>query len=359
VIYRLIETVVKSEQEPSLTAKPADSLPPEYKSLLTEIQGRIRAARYEALKAVNRELIALYWDIGKMIVERQEREGWGQSVVERLAADVQRSFPGIRGFSAANFWRMRAFFREYRDKPNLAPLVREIAWAHNLVIMERCKDDLEREFYLRAARRFGWTKNVLNHQIDSQAYRRMLTSQTNFAETVSDAIQQQAYLAVRDEYTFDFLELGEEYSEKQLEAAILAKIEPFLLSMGGLFAFIGSQYRLEVGGQEFFIDLLLFHRGLRCLVPIELKIGDFQPEHVGKMQFYLTVLDEQARLTGENPAIGILICRMKNRTIVEYALRDANRPIGVAAYHTTRELPPELEGLLPAPEEIARLLNEL
>jgi predicted nuclease of restriction endonuclease-like (RecB) superfamily len=334
-------------------------LPADYNQLLADVKERIRSAQYAALKAVNTELVGLYWDLGRMIVERQVGETWGKSVVEKLSADLQREFPAVGGFSASNLWRMKAFFELYREDEKLAPLVREIAWAHNLAIMSKCKDPLEREFYLRMTRKFGWSKNVLIHQIDNQSYEKSLLGQTNFDQTLTPALQAQAKLAVKDEYTFDFLELGAEHSERELERALIAKVEDFLRAMGGLFAFMGSQYRLEVDGREFFIDLLLFHRRLRCLVAIELKVGDFQPEFVGKMQFYLTTLDRQVRQQDENPSIGIILCKEKSRTIVEYTLHDANKPIGVATYEITRTLPKALKGQLPRPEEIAALLEGL
>lgn len=346
--------------------KPADKTPKnslgkpqDYPGLLTEIKERIRSAQYEALKAVNKELVGLYWDIGRMIVERQDVEGWGKAVVEKLAADLRTEFPGVGGFSASNLWRMKAFFEAYTGLEKLAPLVREIGWSHNLAILERCKDPLEREFYLRMTRKFGWSKNVLIHQIDNQSYEKSLLGQTNFDQALTPELRAQAKLAVKDEYTFDFLELGQEHSERELERALIARIEDFLRAMGGMFAFMGSQYRLEVDGKEFFIDLLLFHRRLRCLVAIELKVGEFLPEFVGKMQFYLAALDRQVRQEDENPSIGIILCKEKSRTIVEYALHDARKPIGVATYEITKTLPKALKGQLPSPKDIAHLLEDL
>ena len=335
------------------------TLPPDsYGALLREIKERIRAAQYAALRAVNRELINLYWDIGRLIVERQSGETWGRSVVQNLAMDLQLEFPGVAGFSAPNLYKMRHFYEAYHGHEILSPLVREISWTKNLVILERCSEDDEREFYLRRTQQFGWTKNVLIHQIENRTYEKTRLNQTSFDSALPEQIRRQAKLAVKDEYTFDFLELADEHSERQLEQAILAKVEPFLLEMGGMFSFIGSQYRLEVGGKEYFIDLLLFHRRLRSLVAVELKIGEFQPEHIGKMQFYLAVLDDISRLEGENPAIGILICKSKNRTIVEYALKETSKPIGVATYRVTSSVPEELRNDLPAPEQIAKLLND-
>ena len=332
-------------------------LPADYLSLLEKVKERICTARYAALKAINKELVGLYWDIGRTIVGRQRTQAWGKSVVEQLARDLQAEFPGVPGYSAQNLWYMRQFFLEYHEDPKLQPLVGEISWTKNLVIMGRCKDSLEREFYIRMTRKFGWTKNVLVHQIENQSYRKYLLGQTNFDRTVTPELRAQAHLAVRDEYTFDFLELGDEHGERELEKALIARVEDFLRTMGGMFAFVGSQFRLEVDGDEYFIDLLLFHRRLRCLVAVDLKIGKFQPEFVGKMQFYLTALDRTVREADENPSIGIILCKEKNRTVVEYALHDARKPIGVATYRISRQLPKELEGQLPSPQEIARLLD--
>ncbi|MBN8486525.1 MAG: DUF1016 family protein [Burkholderiales bacterium] len=333
------------------------ALPADYAPLLSALKERVRAAQYAALKAVNTELVGLYWDIGRMLVERQAGDTWGKGVVQQLAADLQQAFPGVGGFSASNLWRMRSFFETYQGLEKLAPLVREVGWSHNLVILERCSDALQREFYLRMTRKMGWSKAVLTHQIDNQSYEKSLLGQTNFDQALSPALRAQAQLAVKDEYTFDFLELGAEHSERELERALIGRIEDFLRAMGSMFAFMGSQYRLEVDGREFFIDLLLFHRRLRCLVAIELKVGEFQPEFVGKMQFYLAALDRQVRQADENPSIGIILCKEKSRTIVEYALHDANKPIGVATYQITSTLPQDLAGQLPPPEAIAALLE--
>jgi len=334
-----------------------NSISEDHKNLLIEVKQRIRSAQYEALKAVNKQLIELYWDIGKTIVTRQQGASWGKSVVEQLAKDLQAEFHGISGFSARNIWNMRNFYTTYSQNEKLQPMVAEIGWTHNVVILEKCKDDLEREFYIRMTRKFGWTKNVLIHQIENQTYEKTLLNQTNFEQTVPEAIRNQANLAVKDEYTFDFLELSNEHNERELEQAILGRVEPFLKEMGGIFAFVGSQYRLEIDDEEYFIDLVLFHRQLKCLVAVELKIGKCLPEYVGKMQFYLAVLDSTAKLPDENPAIGIILCKSKNKTIVEYALRESNKPIGVATYKIVSTVPQELKNQLPAPEQVAKLLQ--
>lgn len=329
----------------------------DYLGFLVEIKTRIRHAQYQAFRAVNNELLSLYWDLGESIHQKQEVLGWGKSVVETLARDLQAEFPGRNGFSARNLWNMRDFYGEYSALPKLQPLVAEISWAKNLVIMARCKDLLEKEFYLRATARFGWTKAVLQHQIDNQSFAKYLLNQTNFDQTLPPEIKAQAVLAVKDHYTFDFLGLADEHSERELELALVHNLRSFLSEIGGLFTFVGTQHRLEVGGQEYFIDLLLFHRRLRALVAIELKVRSFQPEHKGKMEFYLEALDTQERLGDENPSIGIIICRDKNKTVVEYALRTARRPIGVATYTVCTDLPEAYRAELPSPEAIAERLK--
>jgi predicted nuclease of restriction endonuclease-like (RecB) superfamily len=331
----------------------------EYISFLREIKEKIAASQYAALKAVNKELIELYWDLGKRIVEQQERFKWGQSIVETLAKDLQKEYPGMKGFSSQNLWYMRQFYMEYKDNSKLQPLVGEISWSKNIVIFSKCKDDLEKEFYIRMTRKFGWSKNVLIHQIDGKAYERFLLNQTNFDKNVPEEYKGQAKLAVKDEYTFGFLELGENHSEKQLEDALVRNISRFLLELGDGFCFVGNQYRIEIEDDEFFIDLVLYQRKLKSLIAIELKVGKFKPEYAGKMQFYLSVLNDKVRLENENPAIGIIICKDKNRTVVGYALKDVNKPIGIATYSMTKSLPDNLSKYLPSVEKIIERMEIL
>lgn len=271
----------------------------------------------------------------------------------RLAAGVS----GARGYSAANLWRMRNFYLTYHESENLAPLVREISWSNNILIMEKCKDDLERQFYLQMTKRYGWTKRLLANFIEAQTYEKYLLNQTNFESTLPAEQHVQAKLALKDEYTFDFAELSPAYSEHELEQALVRNIRAFLIEMGGDFTFIGNQYHLQVGSRDLYIDLLLFHRRLRSLVAIELKIGEFEAEYAGKMQLYLTALDEQVKLPDENPSIGIIICKSKDKTYVEYALKRMTAPIGVATYRLQSTLPEDMRDMLPQPEEIAERLK--
>ena len=331
----------------------------EYSCFIKEIKGKIYNSQYEALKTLNTALITLYWEIGAEIFSQQNEKGWGNSIVEILSKELKKEFPDIKGFSARNLWNMRSLYVTYNQNPILQPLVAEISWSKNIVIMEKCKDNLEREFYMKMTKRYGWTKNVLINNLENKAYEKYLLNQTNFDETVPEKYKLQAKLSVKDEYTFDFLEMGLEHSELELERGLINNIRAFLSEMGGTFTFIGNQYRLDVSGEDFYIDLLLFHRKLRSLVAIELKIGNFKPEYAGKMQFYLTILDEKVRLPEENPSIGIIICKSKNRTVVEYALKSVAKPIGVSTYNLSNTLPDNMKNLLPTPEEIIQRLSIL
>ena len=267
----------------------------EYKSFLIEIKERIYNAQYDALKAVNKELINLYWDIGRLIVAKQDALGWGRAIVETLAKDLQKEFPGMQGFSVQNLWNMRQFYLAYKDNLKLQPMVGEISWTKNVIIMQRCKDDIQREFYIKTTKKFGWTKDVLINQLEAGAFERYMTNQTNFDKAVPRKYRYQAKLAVKDEYSFDFLELGEEHSEKELERALLENVRKFLI----------------------------------------------------------------AKLPDENPSIGIILCKDKSRTIVEYALKDTKKPIGVSTYKMTEKLPRELKKYLPSPEEMIERIKSL
>ena len=253
---------------------------------------------------------------------------------------------------------MAQFYTEYQADINLVPLVREISWSKHIVILKKCKDNQERQFYTIATKKFGWTKDVLIHQVENKTYEKYLLNQTNFEQVLPEKVAKQAYLAVKDHYTFDFLNLADEHLESELEQALLNNIRQFLLEMGSDYTFVGNQYRLFVEEKEYKIDLLLYHRKLQSLIAIDLKIGEFEPEHKGKMEFYLSVLNDTVKLPHENPAIGIIICKSKNRTVVEYSLKTATLPIGVATYNTTNDLPSAYQSSLPSPELISQKLSD-
>lgn len=334
-------------------------LSPEYLDFRNEITSRIRSAQYEALKSVNKEMIALYWEIGRRITEQQAALGWGKSVVENLSRDIQKEFPGIKGFGVSNMWDMARFYSEYRSNEILQPLVGEISWSKHIVILTKCKETQQRQFYILSTKKYGWTKDVLINKIEAKTYENYLLGQSNFDMTLSEKIKNQAILALKDEYTFDLVGLSEEHSEYELEQAIIKNIRAFLMEFGPDFAFVGNQYRIEVDGKEYFIDLLLYNRRLQAMIAIELKIGEFLPEYKGKMEFYLNVLNDTVKLPHENPAIGIIICKSKSRMIVEYALKSSTMPIGVATYSLSPELPEAYKELLPTSEEIAKKIELL
>ncbi len=331
----------------------------DYKLMLEALKERVSQAQYQALKAANHELITLYMDIGRIIVEKQEQLGWGESVVEQLARDLQVEFPGVRGFSRRNVFNMRRFYLTYRDDPKVQTVSAQIPWSHNTLILDACKIPEERIYYLNTAAQLNLSYRALERQVRGGEYQRYLQNQTNFPQTLPPMQAERALLAVKDDYNLDFLGLADEHTERELEDALILNITRFLQEMGGYFTFVGRQVRVEVNRQEFFVDILFYNRKLRCLVAVELKAGPFQPEHAGKMQFYLSALDDQIRLEDENSSIGIIISRSKDRTVVEYTLRGETRPIGVATYNhysNLDEIPERIARYLPDPEEIERRL---
>lgn len=331
-----------------------------YAQLLAALKTRIHTARTRAALSANQELIALYWDIGKMIVERQQKHGWGDAVIDRISQDLRREFPENKGFSRRNLYRMRIFYLAYRESGEFVPqVVAQIPWGQNIVILEKVKSLQAREYYLRAVIENGWSRNVLVHQIETGAHERhkATAKTTNFKKTLPLPLGEQAEEMLKDPYVFDFITLDESAKELEIERALIARLRDFLLELGKGFAFLGSQYRLEVGGEEFFVNLLFFHRYLRCLVAVELKTSAFKPEHAGKMNFYLNALDDLVRLPHENPTIGIILCKSKNKVVAEYALKGIDKPIGVAAYQLTRQLPKELQKQLPSVSELERQLQ--
>jgi len=307
----------------------------EFQTFVKEIKEKILSSQYEALKKV------------KEIVAKQEAYGWGKSVVKNLSDELRKEFVGIKGFSERNLWNMKNFYIEYKDNAKLQTLSAQIGWSHNVAIFRKCKDDLQREFYIKSVIKFGWTYRVLDNQIDNQTYEKYLLNQTNFNKTLPKEYKHQAKFAVKDEYSFDFLELSDNHSEYELEIGLINKIREFLSAMGTDFTFIGNQYKIEIDNEEYFIDLLLYHRRLRTLIAVELKIGKFIPEYAGKMSFYLSVLNDTVKLKDENPSIGIIICKDKK-----------NQPIGVATYKLSKELPTSLKEYLPTPVEIEKNLVE-
>jgi predicted nuclease of restriction endonuclease-like (RecB) superfamily len=328
------------------------SLPTNYKVLLDALRERIRSAQVRAALSVNRELVLLYWQIGREILIQQDAQGWGARVIDRLSQDLRQAFPGMKGFSARNLKYMRAFADAWPDEQFVQQVAAQMPWFHNCVLLDKLSAPDEREWYARKTIENGWSRSILVHQIDTNLRQRLGSAQSNFERTLPAPQSELAQQLLKDPYTFDFLGLGEEAHERDLELALIEHLRAFLLELGMGFAFVGNQYHLEVGGQDFYLDLLFYHFRLRCFVAIDLKIGAFQPEDAGKMNFYLSAVDDLLRGEQDQPAIGLILCREKNRVIVEYALRDLSKPIGVSAYQLTRALPAELKGSLPTIEEL-------
>lgn len=327
-----------------------------YAALLAELKERIRTARLRASVSVNRELVLLYWAIGRDILTRQAAEGWGTRVIDRLAADLRRSFPDMTGLSARNLKYMRAFAEAYPDGEIVQQPVAQLPWGHNVSLVEAVKDPAERLWYARQAVEHGWSRNVLVHQIESSLHRRQGKALTNFARTLPAPQSDLAQQLVKDPYSFDFLALGPDMSERELERGLLEHLRALILELGKGFAFVGSQYHLEVGGQDYYLDLLFYHLRLRCFVVLDLKVEEFKPEFAGKMGFYLSAVDDLLRHESDAPSIGMVLCKGKNEVVVEYALRDLAKPMGVAEYRLSDALPERLRTELPTLADFTREL---
>jgi predicted nuclease of restriction endonuclease-like (RecB) superfamily len=338
----------------SLTRAPSG-----YAEWLADLKDRIHAAQQRAALAVNRELLMLYWRIGRDILERQADAGWGAGILDRVSSDLRVAFPETKGFSRSNLMYMRAFADAWPDEAAIVQQpVGQLPWGHNLVLLTKLKTSEARLAYAARAIEHGWSRAVLSLHIEQRTLDREGKALTNFAAQLPKHQSDLARESLKDPYRFDFLSLGIEANEREIEGALVTHISRFLLELGAGFAFVGRQFHLEVGGEDFYIDLLFYHLGLRCYVVIELKAGDFQPEHAGKLNFYLSAVDAQVRSEHDNPTIGLLLCKTKNRVIAEYALRDAKKPMGVAEYQLVHALPAQLETSLPSIEQLETELQE-
>lgn len=330
----------------------SDLIPAEegYGSFLEEIKTRVREARVRAAAAVHQELVLLYWHVGHGILRRQEQLGWGAKVIDQLARDLTRAFPEMKGFSPRNLKYMRAFAQAWPDPVFVQEVLARMPWYHQIALLEKLDSPREREFYARAAIEHGWSRNVLVVQIERGLVHRHGKAQTNFERTLPVPDSDLARESLKDPYVFDFLGLADDVQERELELALVHHVRELLLELGIGFAFVGNQVHLEVAGQDYYLDLLFYHLKLRCYVVVELKAGEFRPEHAGKLNFYLSAVDDHVRGAGDGPSIGLLLCKGRNRVIVEYALRNTTTPIGVAAWQLTRALPAELSTELPTVE---------
>ncbi|MCC7492840.1 MAG: DUF1016 family protein [Fimbriimonadaceae bacterium] len=336
-----------------------ETLPADYPELLRDLQERIRMTQIRAAVGVNRELVLLYWRIGREILVKQAERGWGAAVIDRLAADLRRTFPDQKGFSARNLKYMRAFAAAWPEEAIVQQAVAQLPWGHNLVLLTKLDSPDDRIWYTRQSCAHGWSRSILTHQIETGLIRRQGAALTNFERTLPGPQSELAQQITKDPYTFDFLTLGPAAHERDLERGLLGHVREFLLELGVGFAFVGSQYHLDVGSQDFYLDLLFYHYRLRCFVVIDLKVDEFRPEYAGKMNFYLSVVDDLLRTEGDQPSIGILLCKGSQRLVVEYALRDLGKPIGVSAYDIVAALPDQLQGSLPTVEQLEQQLRDL
>ncbi len=334
------------------------TLPDGYVDLLTDLKARIRSAQVKAAISVNRELVSLYWRIGREILKRQDQEGWGAKIIERLSKDLSKSFPNMKGFTPRNLLFMRAFADAWHDEEFVKQLASQIPWFHNVRLIQLVKDHAEREWYIRQTIESGWSRNILVMQIESDLYNRQEKATSNFNLTLPPPQSDLAENTLKDPYIFDFLGLGKDAAEREVERELLVHIRQFLLELGVGFAFVGSQYHLEVGDADYYVDLLFYHLKLRAYVVIDLKIGKFMPEYAGKMNFYLSAVDDLLRHPDDQPSIGMILCKTRNEVVAEYALRDLKKPIGIAGYQLTRMLPKDLKTSLPTIEELEAELVE-
>ena len=330
----------------------------DYGDWLQALKSRIQQARQRAVLAVNSELLSLYWQLGREILQRQNAQGWGSKVIDRLAADLRSAFPDMKGFSPRNLKYMRAFTEAWPDSQIVQHAAAQLPWGHNMVLIDRLDNAEERLWYAQKALEHHWSRNVLVMQIESGLIARSGKAISNFATRLPAAESDLARAMLKDPYCFDFLGLTEAAQERDIEAALIRQVTDFLLERGAGFAFVGKQVLLNVGGDEFFIDLLFYHLKLRCYVVIELKSGKFKPEHLGQLGFYLTAVDEQLRHPQDGQTIGLLLCKSKNEIVAEYALRDQNHPMGIAEFRLMQTLPSELAANLPSIEEIERGLSQ-
>jgi predicted nuclease of restriction endonuclease-like (RecB) superfamily len=343
--------------------KSALQAPSGYPELLQELKNRIRGAQVRASLAVNRELILLYWSVGRDILVRQGSEGWGTGVIGRLAHDLQNEFPGIEGFSLRSLKYMRSFAEAWPEEPIVQQVAALLPWGHHMLLLDRAKDPAIRLWYLRASLQNGWSRNILAHMMKGSLYEREGKAHTNFDRTLPPAGSDMAEQVLRDPYNFDFLTLADGFKERELERGLLIHLRDLLLELGRGFAFIGSQVPLEVGDQTFYLDLLFYHVRLHCYFAIELKTGAFIPEYAGKLNFYLSAVDGLMKTERDDPTIGLLLCESHDGAVVEFSFRDVQKPIGVSTYTVTREMPKLLEQEVPSIEDlkgvVAKLRDEL
>jgi len=330
-----------------------------YIQTLNELKSKIKTAQIKAALSVNAEMIYLYWEIGNTILQKQQQEGWGANIINRLSGDLQKSFPDMKGFSPRNLGYMKKFAETYPDSIILQEVLAKITWYRNITLLDKIKSDNERLWYANKIIENGWSRNVLVHQIEGSLYNRQALAQktNNFDLTLPKPQSDLARELLKDPYKFDFLSVSDEAYEREIEKELVKHITHFLLELGKGFAFVGQQYHLEVSGQDYYIDLLFYHTKLKCYVVIELKAGAFKPEYAGKLNFYLSAVDDLVKDENDNPSIGIILCKSKDKLTAEYSLRNLISPISVNEYKLVESIPNELKLTLPTIEEIERELD--
>lgn len=331
--------------------------PEGYAAWLAELKNRIHTAQQTATLAVNRQLILLYWKIGRDILVRQAEQGWGAKVIERLASDLRTAFPEMKGFSPRNLKYMRAFAEAWPDSEFVQDVLAQLPWYHQLALLDKLKTPDDRRWYAKKAIANNWSRNVLVMQIETGLLERHGRAITNFERQLPKPQSDLARESIKDPYRFDFLGLSDEAQEREIESSLVRHLTQFLLELGAGFAFVGRQVLIDVGGEEFFIDLLFYHLKLRCYVVIELKAGDFKPEHLGQLGFYLTAVDRDVKGEQDGPSIGLLLCKSKNKVVAEYALGDKNQPMGIAEYKLLEAMPEQMQSSLPSIEQLERELE--
>jgi predicted nuclease of restriction endonuclease-like (RecB) superfamily len=338
---------------------PQNLIPQDYKKFLEQLKQKVLTTRLQAARSVNKELIELYHHIGSEILQRQKQKGWGAKVIDRLSHDLCEAFPDMKGFSITNLRYMKIFAENYSESEIRQQLANELPWFHIVVLLRRIKNKEERNFYIKKAVENGWSRNVMVMQIETDLYSRAGKTINNFKKHLTPPQSDLANQTLKDPYIFDFLSIGEEAHEREIEKSLIQHVEKFLLELGEGFAFVGRQHHIEISEKDFYLDLLFYHLKLRCFVVVDLKSGDFKPEYAGKMNFYLSAVDDLLKHPSDNPSIGMVLCKSKDNILADYALRDISKPIGLSEFRLTKILPKNIKTFLPTIEDLESELKKM
>jgi len=330
----------------------------DYSILITDLKKRVAESRYRATLSVNKEMVLLYRHIGQQILKSQKEKGWGAKVIEKLSKDLRSAFPEMKGFSRTNLLYMRKFASEYPSEEIVQQLAGLLPWGHNMALLDKISGEKEREFYMQKAIQNGWSRDIMEMQIESNLYERQGEGVNNFDKRLPNLQSDLVHNMTKDPYIFDFLSISDDAHEREIEKGLIAHMQKFLLELGEGFAFVGNQYHLEVGGQDFFVDMMFYNLKLRCYFVIELKNTAFKPEYSGKLNFYLSVIDDKLKHKDDNPSIGLILCRSKNKVVAEYSLRGMEKPIGLSEYKLPEKIADKLKSALPSIEELEKELSK-